>query len=105
MSLRELFNEDQRRHMCYLATISPERRCWNGWCLLPDRCDCSAPMKCPGDVSLADRLMTEQPCCGRPAVDPWSERTFGSHYAECKPCHRDAFAIELGLIDLGGEAG
>lgn len=98
------FNEDQREHMRHLATIPPERRCWSGWCLLPDRRDCSAPTPCPADVSLADELATRQPCCSRPARPPWLSGTSGSHYAGCTPHYRDAFLIDLGLIDLGGEA-
>lgn len=98
-----LFNPEQEAHMRYLASIPAEQRCWNGWCLLPDRRYCSAPTPCPADVSLADRLVTQQPCCGRPAAEPWSTRTTGSHYAGCTERYGERFAVEYGLVDLGGE--
>lgn len=95
------FNAEQQAHMRALASIPDEQRCWCGWGRA-GRCD--TPDPCPPDLTLADRRVTEQPCCGRPAARPDFPRTTGSHYAGCMPRHRDAFAIELGLIDLGGEA-
>lgn len=97
-------NDDQRDHVRSLARLPDDARCWHGWCVLPYRLYCSSPSPCPPDASLADRLRTEQPCCGRPAGRPDDGRTSGSHYAGCKLRHRDAFLVELGLVDLGGEA-
>jgi hypothetical protein len=96
------FNAEQEAHMDYLATIPPAQRCWSGWGLLPDRVGCCGTL-CPADASLADNLATRQPCCGRPAPRPDFPFTTGSHYAGCTPRYRDAFAIDLGLIDVGGE--
>jgi hypothetical protein len=96
-----VFNSEQRGHMEYLASIPPDQRCWCGWGLA-GRCDTPSP--CPPDASMADAMATRMPCCGRPADRPDFPRTTGSHYTGCTPRNRDAFAIELELIDLGGEA-
>lgn len=95
------FNEEQCKHVRYLASIPDGEWCWCGWGRA-GACDTPAP--CPPDLTLADRLRTEQPCCGRAAARPDFPRTTGSHYAGCTLRYREAFAIELGLVDLGGEA-
>lgn len=93
-----MFNREQREHMDYLASIPAVDRCWCGWGHA-GRCD--TPFPCPADATLADRLATEAPCCGRPAGRPDESRTSGSHYAGCRPSSR---ADELTRCDLGGEA-
>ncbi len=100
-----MLNYHQREHMADLATIPAERRCWSGWCLLPERKWCCSPSPCPYDVTLADRLRTKMPCCGRDASRPDASHTSGSHYAGCTPARRELMrSIAAHWLDLGGEA-
>jgi hypothetical protein len=93
------FNAEQRAHMSYLASLPADKRCWCGWGRAGA---CATPSPCPPDTTLADRLVTEMPCCGRAAARPDMARTSGSHYAHCKPAWREH---ERSLVDLGGEGG
>lgn len=97
-----LFNREQQDYMQYLTSITADDRCWCGWGIAGE---CDTPDPCAHDMTFADRQRTEQPCCGRPAARPDFPRTTGSHYAGCTPRQRDAFAIEMGIIDLGGDHG
>lgn len=96
--LRGMFNDDQLAHMDELARVPATERCWCGWGFA-GRCDTWHP--CPPDVTLADRVATEMPCCRRPASRPDSSRTDGSHYAGCTAERREH---ERSLFDLGGES-
>lgn len=93
-----MFNSDQMAHIESLSRVPADQRCWCGWGLA-GRCDTPSP--CPSGTTLADRLATEQPCCGRPAARPDLAQTTGSHYAGCTAERR---ALELSLVDLGGES-
>lgn len=90
-----MFNEEQKAHMHYLASIPPENRCWSGWC--ERGADgkwkyCCAPAPCAIDLTLADRLRQECECCGRED---------GLHRKGCTPeIRRDHYAH----LELGGEA-
>lgn len=94
------FNAYQRDHMRALTEIPADRRCWAGWCVLPDRRDCCSPCPCPIDVTLADNLVSRQSCCERPSARPDELRTSGSHYAGCTMEWRRE---EIEHTDLGGE--
>lgn len=99
-----MFNEDQKSHMSYLATIPPTSRCWSGWCSMDPNINdsssrkyCSGGGTCPHDLTLADRLARELECC-RGWVDPDGR---ARHLAGCTPENRRGFYDQF---DLGGEA-
>ena len=92
-AVRGMFNPDQLAHMDALARVPYPERCWCGWGSA-GRCDVHDP--CPPDATLADRIATEAPCCGRPAARPDHPRTTASHYARCPGFDSSSF-------DLGGE--
>lgn len=56
----EMFNEHQRGHMAYLATIPPEAKCWCGWYPLGECYHCNREM--PGKTS-ADKMAVWCPEC------------------------------------------
>jgi hypothetical protein len=68
-----MFNDDQRAHMRYLATIPPTERCWSGWCERDRDGEwkhCCAPRPCAKDLTLVDRVVLQcEVCGGYPEVD------------------------------------
>ncbi len=54
------FNSYQEGYLRYLATVTPEDRCWCGWY---SKGQCMAGTKCPPDKSLADRMAVWCPEC------------------------------------------
>ena len=89
------FNDDQRDYMRMLARRDHADLCWCAW-YPRDQCP-----HCPRDVSLVDRLRIACPGCdSHPPPD--SARPI-THRIGCERS-RDAQAITLGLVDLGGEA-
>ena len=59
-----MFNEEQREHMKWLASIPPEKRCWCGWYRLG-----TCP-HCPEGRTGAEKLARKQPCCGYTPAAP-----------------------------------
>lgn len=57
------FNEEQQDHMRHLSSLSPEAKCWCGWCLAGK---CDTPNPCPSDATMADRLKVTCECGGYP---------------------------------------
>jgi len=96
-----MFNEEQRDHMRYLATIQAGQRCWSGWCELGD--DgwkyCSAPRPCPIDATLAERIRQTCECCGS-----YPDEHTG-RMVHRRGCTREARLEHYQAFDLGGEAG
>ena len=89
------FNADQLSYMRSLASTPPEQLCWCGWELL-GKC-----WHCPPDVTAADKLRARCDGCHNDP-GPGYDRPI-THRIGCERV-RDHRAIELGLVDLGGEA-
>jgi len=91
-----MFNDDQREHMRYLASIDPTQLCWCGWYTLKEGC----PNRCPSDLTAADKLnMRCEHCRNEPWLDHGGRLV---HLHGCTPAWR---AEQRELYDLGGEAG
>ncbi len=89
------FNADQLDHMTSLAAIPHESKCWCGWVPL-GQCP-----HCPTDVTTADKLRARcDGCHNDPGPDYGRSIT---HRIGCERA-RDRRAIDLRLIDLGGES-
>lgn len=93
-----MFNTEQQAHMAALARIAPADRCWCGW---GSAGRCTVPCGCPSDATLAERLSSSMPCCGRAPEYVRSTRTEGSHLAGCTLEYRE---WERSTVDLGGES-
>lgn len=89
------FNSDQLDHMASLATIPAESKCWCGWFPV-GKCH-----SCPTDVTAADKLRARCDGCHNDP-GPHFNRSV-THRIGCERT-RDRRAIDLGLVDLGGES-
>lgn len=89
------FNDDQLDYMRDLASMSADSKCWCGWFAV-GQCH-----SCPADVTAADKLRARcDGCHNDPGPDYGRSIT---HRIGCER-DRDRRAVDLGLVDLGGEA-